>query len=103
MKTIATKIAFAAAALSLATTGYAAETQQRTTGVSYTDLDLSTDEGKAELDNRIERAAQEVCGLGEHELGTRVRSRDARECYQNAKRQLDRHFAQVKREAATGA
>lgn len=103
MKNIATKIALAAAALSMATVGYAAETEQRTTGVSYTDLDLTTAEGTAELDRRIDRAAQQVCGLGEHELGTRVRSRDARKCYQDAKRQLDRHFAEVKREAAAGA
>jgi len=102
MKTNTITFAIAAAAFTMAPALSAAETEQRTTGVTYSDLDLSSEEGVAELDRRIDRAAQQVCSLGEHELGTRVRSREARQCYQQAKRQLDRHFAAIKRDAQKG-
>lgn len=88
-------LALAAAGLALAPSIAAAETQQRTTGVVYSDLDLATDAGRAELDLRIDRAAKQVCGIGESTVGTRIRSRDARACYTQAKRELDQHFAGI--------
>lgn len=96
------------AALALAATGmvftpavYAAE-ELRTVGVTHADLDLSTDEGKAELERRIDKAAKDICGSDEVQVGTRLRSREQRECYRQAKREFDRHFAQIIEDAQRG-
>lgn len=76
--------------------------QERTATVAYTDLDLSTEEGIATLDERIDRAARQVCGLDRTNTGTRIRSRDARDCYDQAKRSIEERFASVIREARLG-
>lgn len=94
-------IALAAAALTLAPAA-GAKDEPRTSGIAYGDLDLSTKEGVAELDRRIEAAAREVCGMDESTLGTRIVSRDARNCLREARRQLDQHFAKIKRDASLG-
>lgn len=85
-----------AAALTLAGTAVAAqETDTRTTGVTYRDLDLSTAEGRAELDRRIDNAARQVCGVNERQLGSNIMTRESRTCYRSAKRELEQHFAQI--------
>ena len=94
-------LALAGAALALGSAAHA-ETVQRTRGVSHADLDLATPEGNAELDRRIEHAAREVCGVGETTVGSRIRSREARACYDQARQQLDQHFAGIRREAQRG-
>ncbi len=76
--------------------------ETRTTGVSYDDLDLSSEEGRDELDRRIDRAAKEVCGMGERQTGSNMSSRESRSCYRDAKRQLNDHFAEVIRENQLG-
>ncbi|RIV86532.1 UrcA family protein [Aurantiacibacter zhengii] len=92
--------ALAAAAMTLAATGVSAQDEQtRAASVSHADLDLSTAEGVRELDRRIDSAAREVCGFGEVELGSRIPSRETRQCYRTAKRQLDRQFAQIVEDA----
>lgn len=91
----------AAAALAIAP-AVSAEDAPRTTGVSYADLDLSTEEGVAELDRRIDAAAKQVCGVDDVNVGTRIMTRESRKCYRSAKRQLDQHFASVKRDASLG-
>lgn len=93
--------ALAAAAMSMTFTpaALAQEAQPRTVGVTHSDLDLTTAEGVAELDRRIDRAAKEVCGFDEVAVGTRLRSRETTACYRDAKRQLDRQFAQIVRNA----
>lgn len=88
-------LALASVALLAAPTVSAQQTETRTTGISYDDLDLHTTEGREELDRRIDRAAREVCDLDQSVVGTRIRSRYARECFRDAKRQLARQFAQV--------
>lgn len=88
-------IALAGAAL-LATGSVAAqERDTRTTGVTHRDLDLATEEGRTELNRRIDNAARQVCGMNERQVGSNIVPRDARECYRNAKRELERSFAQV--------
>ena len=87
--------------LALAPVLAAAQTEQRTTGVRYADIDLATPEGQAELDRRIERAARDACGMNESQVGSRVRSREARACYDQARRALDRHFATIRQDAAS--
>ena len=67
----------------------------RTIGVTYNDLDLSSEDGREELNRRIDRAAKDVCGASEVQVGSRMPSREARRCYRDAKRQLEQHFAQV--------
>ena len=102
MQAITIKLAIAASALALAPTVSAAEAEQRSSGVVYADLDLSTSEGVAELDRRIENAAREVCQANRTDTGSRIRSREARECVETARNQLNRHFAQIKRNANLG-
>ncbi len=93
LKTISMTLAGAAL---LATPALAAqEREQRTTGVSYQDLDLTSEDGRKELDSRIEGAAKEVCGMGERSTGSNMASRESRKCYRDAKRQLEEHFADV--------
>lgn len=75
---------------------FAATPEQRSAAeVRYADLDLKTDEGRAELGHRIDRAAREVCGLNETQTGTRIPSRSKVECYANAKRQIEPQFARL--------
>lgn len=88
-------LALAGAALLAAPAVSAQERDTRTTGVTVTDLDLSTDEGRAEMDRRIENAAKEVCGMGERSIGSNIATRESRQCYRDAKRQMERHFAQL--------
>ncbi|GAA0265965.1 hypothetical protein GCM10009127_01680 [Alteraurantiacibacter aestuarii] len=88
-------LALASAALFAAPAASAAERETRTTGVTHTDLDLTTEDGRAELDRRIESAAKNVCGMNERATGSNMTSREARTCYRDAKRQLDNHFAEI--------
>ena len=88
--------ALAPAALFLAPVAASAQsTEQRTTGVTHRDLDLATEEGRAELERRIDNAARQVCAIGETDLGTRIMTREKRTCYREAREQLDRQFARV--------
>ena len=74
----------AAVAAALASTAFAvapaaaASPYERSTTVSYADLNLSSPAGQATLDRRIKRAAEQVCG-SEHDLSLKVRQ-VAREC-----------------------
>ena len=102
MQAITIKLAIATSALALAPAVSAAEDGQRSTRVAFADLDLSTAEGVAELDRRIDTAAREVCDIDQQMTGTRIQSRSARQCVETAKTQLDRHFAQIKRNANLG-
>ena len=101
MQATTIKLAIAAAALAITPALSAADGEQRSQ-VTYSDLDLSTAEGVAELDRRIENAAREVCDADRQVTGTRMRSREARQCVETAKNQLDRHFAAIKRNANLG-
>jgi UrcA family protein len=64
--------------------------------VHHADLDLKTPEGREELDRRINNAAREVCGLKEVRLGTKIRSREARQCVKDATLQLEDRLASLK-------
>lgn len=93
-------LAFAVSGLTLAPALSAAEPEQQSVSVRYTDLDLATEQGRAELESRIDRAAEQICGINETTLGTRVPSRETRACVRDAKRALDRQFAELVREAS---
>jgi UrcA family protein len=63
--------------------------------VKYNDLDLSTEQGRKELDRRINDAAKDVCGAGEESVGSRVQSRETRDCIKQAKRQIEQSLAKI--------
>jgi len=95
-------IALAGAALIAAPAVSAEQRETQTIGVSFDDLDLATDNGREELDRRIHNAAKEVCGMNEATTGSRITDRQTRQCYRDAKRQMDRHFAEVVEEQRRG-
>lgn len=90
MKQFIAAAAFGAAIFG--TAAQAAPTDQPNGKIEYSDLDLSTDEGVAELDARIERAARFICEMDVSTTGSRVISQEKRECAkavrQSAKKQL---------------
>lgn len=102
------RVIYASAALALAATAMqaspvlAAKAESKTTQVHYNDLDLTTEDGKSELDRRLERAARSVCDLGESNVGTRIASREGKKCYKEARKQLDRQFAKLIEDGARG-
>lgn len=53
-----------------------------TAKVVYSDLDLTTEEGVDKLRDRFRSAARDVCKVSEHQVGTRLASREARQCFQ---------------------
>ena len=80
----------------------AADDPDRRASVAYTDLDLPTEEGLEELDRRIDFAAEYVCYYNEHQVGTRIRSAEARSCYEAAKRSFEQQFAAIIEDANYG-
>ncbi len=81
----------ATAALASLTAPLAAAPVQFT--IEYSDLNLASVEGQKILDRRIDRAARAACGYGNQSTGTRIRSREARECYRDLKAQAYKQFA----------
>ena len=63
--------------------------------VSFSDLDLSTEEGMKELDSRIDLAAKNVCGFSDDKFGSRMPSREARACYKEARADIARRLTQL--------
>lgn len=63
--------------------------------ISYSDLDLSTEEGMKELDSRIDLAAKNVCGFADDKFGSRMPSREARACYKEARADIAKRMAQL--------
>ena len=97
--------AFAAALLVTSVTlapAVMAAPEQETTIVTYSDLDLTTEAGREALDRRIDRAARSVCGLDSVQLGSRIRSRDARDCHRRAVADIEVKLAAVIEEASRG-
>lgn len=72
---------FAGACLFGATAPAMASEAPRAAKVSYTDLNLASDKGRAILDARIRQAARSVCFDGARDV--RSRTEEVR-CYQNA-------------------
>jgi len=94
----------AAAALSAAIAGPAmAATASAPNGeIEYSDLDLSTEEGVAELDTRIERAARFICEMDVTTTGSRVVSREKRNCVQAVRASAKKQLASVIERAHRG-
>jgi len=69
----------------------AAETAQ--IGVRYADLDLSTEEGRATLDRRIEESARAICGR-DVTTGTILPSGKSSQCVERAKASVHKTIAE---------
>jgi len=69
--------------LTMSTVAFA---ETESTGVRFSDLDLATTAGQQQLDRRIDRAARSVCGIEDATTGTRIASRSAQKCYEQALR-----------------
>lgn len=96
---------FAAAgigALLLATPAMAGDTKKQDSVVMYDDLDLSTEEGRKELDQRIKIAARKNCGMDRHSLGSRSKSREQRRCVAAAIKQAETALAPMIEEQRLG-
>ena len=63
--------------------------------VSTAGLDLNTAEGQRLLDQRIERAARQVCQVDRLQAGTRIRSFEARKCLAKARASAARQMATI--------
>lgn len=81
MRTLSAALVLAAASLAAPA---AAQAPQGRASVSYTDLDLSTEAGKAELHKRFEQAAREMCGVTD----TSALKGRQRYCYERTSKQL---------------
>ena len=70
--------------------------------VRHDDLDLTTKEGREELDRRVDKAAEEACDANESTVGSRIRSRETRECIKQAKRQIEQGLAKITEQDKAG-
>ena len=92
MKTLA--VATATLALALSSGAALAQTTQPVTkSVKFSDLNLSTPEGQARLETRIESAIRDVCSDHLDRSGTRIRSNSYNECLANARASTQRQVA----------
>ena len=69
----------------------AADAQKQGTSMSYSDLDLDTAAGRAELNHRFDQAAREKCGVVE---GQKANSK-ARYCYKTTGKQYGYYAAAI--------
>lgn len=70
--------------------------------VEYQDLDLSREKDRAILDQRLDAAARNVCGMSEAKTGTRMPSASARQCYKTTRKNIDQQFAGMLEDARKG-
>lgn len=70
--------------------------------VTFKDLDLSTNAGREELDRRINSAAREACGFNEERTGSRMVTQDARDCYKDARKQIENRVAMLTQTKVAG-
>jgi len=70
--------------------------------VRYDDLDLTQEEGRKELDRRIDLAAREVCEADVKSVGSRLTTREARDCIEEAKQQIEQRIAKITSQEKAG-
>ncbi|WP_271078080.1 UrcA family protein [Aurantiacibacter sp. MUD61] len=61
--------------------------------VEYSDLDLSTEQGRDTLHVRLRDAAKEVCGMDIRVTGSTLPTAEARACYYEKLQSFEREFA----------
>ena len=93
MKKVFISTMAAATALGLAVSAIpAAAAESVSVNVPYADLDLSTEEGMDVLRDRLDKAAREVCGFNDRVVGSRLPTRDARNCYVDMRDSFERQI-----------
>ena len=95
MLRISLTMAAAGAALFAAPAFAEEERETQTVGVQFADLDLATEDGRKELDRRIDHAARTACGMDERATGSNMADRTSRKCYRDTKSQMTDHFAKL--------
>lgn len=91
--------------LALASIGLAASAanaQPNSTHITFNDLNLSSPQGQAALERRIDRAAREICGLDNLRLGTRIRDAKALDCFNEARTKAHAQVAIIVERSAKG-
>ena len=91
-------LAIATASLGLvftASPALAGPAELPTQHVSIAGLDLATPEGQRMLDQRINRAAREVCQVDNIPTGTLIRSQAAQECLTKARASAQQQVAAI--------
>jgi len=84
-----------ALAAALATVPAAAFAAPPSVAVKVADLDLSTPQGQAKLDKRIDRAAKAVCTSREATTGSIVSSTVDQACYKEARQKVQEQVAMM--------
>lgn len=95
-------IAAAALSAAIASPAMAAADGAPNGEIEYSDLDLSTDEGVAELDTRIERAARFICEMDVTTTGSRVVPKEKRNCVKTVRVSAKKQLASVIERARRG-
>lgn len=72
------------------------------TNVVFADLDLSTAEGQARLEKRVDRAARALCNMDEKRVGTRIRHPETIACYKEAKAKAHAQVAALSEQSRKG-
>jgi UrcA family protein len=88
-----TRSAILAAALGAAMLSAPTLAAGNSTGIRYADLNLSTPEGQAQLDRRIDNAAKEMCGITDIRTGTILQGTKQKQCYEAAKASAHKQIA----------
>ena len=70
--------------------------------VSIAGIDLATPEGQRMLDQRIERAARQVCQVDTIRTGTRIRSHAAQTCLAKARVSAQQQVASIMEDQRRG-
>ncbi|RPF70567.1 UrcA family protein [Aurantiacibacter spongiae] len=70
------------------------ETGLRSVAVYTADLDIGTAKDQRRLRQRVARTARDVCGMNVQVPGTTLPTAQARRCYFDNLRKVDRHIAQ---------
>jgi UrcA family protein len=101
MKTRSAVLATLSAALLSATAMPAAAASDGRVSVSYSDLDLSTEAGRAALAERYDQAARDLCGV--KDAAKKLHGKE-RYCYESTSKQMKQRVADIlaKQGAANG-
>jgi UrcA family protein len=101
MKTRSAVLATLSAALLSATAMPAAAASDGRVSVSYSDLDLSTEAGRAALAERYDQAARDLCGV--KDASKKLHGKE-RYCYESTSKQMKQRVADIlaKQGAANG-
>lgn len=96
---------FAAAAVGsmmIAAPAVAGDNEGQKTSITYSDLNLNSEAGQAELERRVMSAVRQVCEADSARTGTRLMSNDKRKCLSDAKKSAKTQVASIIEDARRG-